>query len=171
MAGAGGISNGGTATIKSSQVSGNTAPGAAGGGILNHGVMTITGSQVNDNTVPADSSGDQGIGGGIANINLGLVAPGAVNGGVLTINFSQVRNNVASGIGGGILEASPEPDGSLGPGNALTLTFSLVTGNSAAQGGGIFAVAGSPVTLKVTFVIRNVPDNCFPLGSIAGCKN
>ena len=46
-----------------------------------------------------------------------------------------------------------------------------MTGNSAAQGGGIYAVAGSPVTLKITFVIRNVPDNCFPLGSIAGCKN
>jgi len=44
MAGAGGISNGGTATITASQVSGNTAPGAAGGGILNHGIMTITGS-------------------------------------------------------------------------------------------------------------------------------
>ncbi len=171
MAGAGGISNGGTATIKSSQVSGNTAPGAAGGGILNHGVMTITASQVNNNTVPADISGDQGIGGGIANINLGNVAPGAVNGGVLTITFSQVRNNVASGLGGGILEASPNPDGTLGPGNPLTLKFSLVTGNSAAQGGGIYAVAGSPVTLKITFVIRNVPDNCFPLGSIAGCKN
>ena len=41
MAGAGGIANGGTATISCSEVDGNTAPGGAGGGILNHGVMTI----------------------------------------------------------------------------------------------------------------------------------
>ena len=73
MAGAGGISNGGTATITASKVEGNTAPGAPGGGILNHGVMTITGSRVTGNTAPADSAGDQGIGGGIANINLGPV--------------------------------------------------------------------------------------------------
>src|SRR5271166_1040530 len=47
--GAGGIANGGTATINASAVNGNTAPGAPGGGILNHGTMTITGSQVNRN--------------------------------------------------------------------------------------------------------------------------
>ena len=73
IASAGGIANGGTATITASQVAGNTAPGAAGGGILNHGVMTITGSKVTGNTAPADSAGDQGMGGGIANINLGPV--------------------------------------------------------------------------------------------------
>ena len=56
---AGGISNGGTATITASQVDGNTAPGAAGGGILNHGVMTINSSRVTGNTTPADSAGDQ----------------------------------------------------------------------------------------------------------------
>ena len=106
MAGAGGIANGGTATITASEVEGNTAPGAAGGGILNHGVMTITGSKVTGNTAPADSAGDQGMGGGIANINLGPVAPGAVNGGILTITFSQISRNTASGQGGGIVEAT-----------------------------------------------------------------
>jgi hypothetical protein len=109
MAGAGGIANGGTAAIKGSVVAGNTAPGAAGGGILNHGVMTITLSKVNGNTAPADSAGDQGIGGGIANINLGPVAPGAVNGGILAITTSQIRGNTASGQGGGIFEATITP--------------------------------------------------------------
>ena len=37
--------------------------------------MTITGSRVTGNTAPADSAGDQGMGGGIANINLGPVTP------------------------------------------------------------------------------------------------
>ena len=170
MAGAGGIANGGTAAIKGSVVAGNTAPGAAGGGILNHGVMTITLSKVTGNTAPADSAGDQGIGGGIANINLGPVAPGAVNGGILAITTSQIRGNTASGQGGGIFEATITPNGPA-PGGPLTLTLSQVTGNTAGQGGGIFAVPGSPITLKLTLITRNTPDNCAPPGSVTGCKN
>jgi hypothetical protein len=169
MAGAGGIANGGTATITASQVEGNTAPGAAGGGILNHGVMTINGSRVTGNTAPADSAGDQGMGGGIANINLGPVAPGAVNGGILTIRFSQISGNTASGQGGGIVEATITSSGPA-PGGPLTIKFSQVTRNKAAQGGGIFAVPGSPVTLKFTVVAKNIPDNCAPPGTIPGCK-
>jgi len=170
MAGAGGIANGGTAAIKGSVVASNTAPGAAGGGILNHGVMTITLSKVTGNTAPADSAGDQGIGGGIANINLGPVAPGAVSGGILAITTSQIRGNTASGQGGGIFEATITPNGPA-PGGPLTLTLSQVTGNTAGQGGGIFAVPGSPITLKLTLISRNTPDNCAPPGSVTGCKN
>jgi hypothetical protein len=170
MAGAGGVANGGTAAIKGSVVADNTAPGAAGGGILNHGVMTITGSRISGNTASADSAGDQGIGGGIANINLGPVAPGAVNGGVLAITASQIRGNTASGQGGGIFEATITPAGPA-PGGPLTLTLSQVTGNTAGQGGGIFAVPGSPATLKLTLIARNTPDNCAPPGSVTGCKN
>ena len=170
MAGAGGIANGGTAAIKGSVVASNAAPGAAGGGILNHGVMTITLSKVTGNTAPADSAGDQGIGGGIANINLGPVAPGAVNGGILAITTSQIRGNTASGQGGGIFEATITPNGPA-PGGPLTLTLSQVTGNTAGQGGGIFAVPGSPITLKLTLIARNTPDNCAPPGSVTGCKN
>ena len=40
-----------------------------------------------------------------------------------------------------------------------------------AVGGGIFAVPGSPVTLKFTVVAKNIPDNCAPPGTIPGCKN
>jgi hypothetical protein len=170
MAGAGGISNGGTATITASVVAGNTAPGAAGGGILNHGVMTLTASKVTGNSAPADSAGDQGMGGGIANINLGPVAPGAVNGGILTITFSQISGNTASGQGGGIIEATITSSGPAA-GGPLTIKFSQITHNKAASGGGIFAVPGSPVTLKVTVVAKNIPDNCAPPGTIAGCKN
>jgi hypothetical protein len=168
MAGAGGISNGGTATINDSEVDGNNAPGAAGGGILNHGLMTVSSTRVTDNTAPADSAGDQGIGGGIANINLGPVAPGAVNGGILTITSSKISRNSASGQGGGIFEATITSSG-LAAGGALTLTFSQVTRNQAGQGGGIFSVPGSPVSLLFTKVARNTPDNCAPPGSVLGC--
>jgi hypothetical protein len=169
MAGAGGISNGGTATITASVVAGNTAPGAAGGGILNHGVMTLTASKVTGNSAPADGAGDQGMGGGIANINLGPVAPGAVNGGILTVTFSQISGNTASGQGGGIIEATITSSGPAA-GGALTIKFSQITRNKAATGGGIFAVPGSPVTLKVTVVAKNIPDNCAPPGAVPGCK-
>jgi hypothetical protein len=92
--------------------------------------------------------------------------------GVLTVTLSQVRGNSATGFGGGILEDGVNPNDTLGPpGGPLTLKLSLVTGNSAAEGGGIFASSGSPVTLKITAVIKNTPDNCSPLGSIPGCKN
>lgn len=169
MAGAGGIANGGTATISSSEVEDNTAPGSAGGGILNHGVMTISRSRVTGNSAPADSAGNQGIGGGIANIDLSQVAMGAVSGGILTITFSKISRNTASGQGGGIFEATITQSGP-SAGGPLTLAFSDVTRNQAAQGGGIFAVPGSPVSLVFTRIARNDPDNCAPPGSLTGCS-
>lgn len=169
MAGAGGIANGGTAAITGSVIWGNTAPGGAGGGILNHGVMTIKGSKVTGNTAPADTAGDQGNGGGIANINLAPVAQGAVNGGILTVTFTKISRNTASGAGGGIFEATITKSGP-SAGGPLTLKFSKVTGNKAGQGGGIFAVPGSPVKLKHTVVARNIPGNCAPPGAVPGCK-
>ena len=164
--GAGGIANGSNATITLSQVNGNTAPGGIGGGIFNHGTMTINFSSVSNNTAPSDTQNppDQGIGGGIGNGDLGVP-----NSGVLTINVSQVNNNSASGPGGGIAEFGEGAEG-LVPGNTLALNLSLVAGNTAAGGGGgIFAIPGSPVTLKLTAIIKNHPDNCEPLGSITGC--
>ena len=170
-AGAGGIANGGTAAINSSQVNGNIAPGAFGGGILNHGAMTINASTVNDNTAPTDSSGDQGGGGGIANLNITPLT-GVADSGVLSITLSQVDGNTATGLGGGILEDGVNPNDTLGPpGGPLTLKLSQVTGNSASQGGGLYASTGSPVTLTTTLIATNTPDNCFPLGSISGCEN
>jgi hypothetical protein len=46
-----------------------------------------------------------------------------------------------------------------------------VTGNTVGQGGDIFAVPGSPVTLKLTLVAKNTPDSCASPGTIAGYKN
>ena len=164
-AGAGGIANGGTATITRSQVNNNTAPGAAGGGILNHGTLTLHDSEVNDNKAPRDSAGNDGVGGGIANLNFGVP-----NSGILSVNRSEVNDNSASGIGGGILEDGVNPDFTFGaPGGPLALNHSEVTDNRSDSGGGIYTSVGSPVTLKHTFVGDNHPDNCFPDGSISGC--
>ena len=173
MAGAGGIANGGVATISFSQVDHNTAPGAPGGGILNHGTMTITGSAVNGNSAPTDASGDPGNGGGIANINFDLVlgVPNPPPSGVLTITASQVNGNTASGLGGGIADVGINTDGTpTAPAGTLVVKLSVVTRNTAGQdGGGLYTSAGSPVTLKASLIVKNQPDNCVPLGSVAGC--
>jgi hypothetical protein len=84
---AGGISNGGTVVIRGSSVDHNSAPGGAGAGIFNHGTMTITGSRVTGNTAPTDSTGNAGIGGGIANVNFGI--PPSGGSGVLTIKAAR----------------------------------------------------------------------------------
>jgi hypothetical protein len=46
-----------------------------------------------------------------------------------------------------------------------------VTGNSAAQGGGIYASTGSPVTLTLSQILGNIPSNCYPPDTIPGCTN
>jgi len=76
-----------------------------------------------------------------------------------------VRNNTATGMDGGIFENGVNPDFTFGaPGGPLTLKLSQVTGNFAAEGGGNFVSSGSPVTLKLTLVVKNTPDNCSPAG-------
>ncbi len=123
------------------------------------------------NTAPTDSSGDQGGGGGIANLNITPLT-GVPNSGVLTLTLSQVTGNTAAGLGGGILEDGVNPDDSLGqPGGPLTLQHTQVTGNSAGQGGGIYASTGSPVTLQLSQILGNVPNNCYPPGTVSGCNN
>jgi len=168
VTGAGGIANGGVATLTLSQVDGNSAPAQAGGGIQNYGTMTINLSQVNNNST---SGSVAGYGGGIADISLVNVGAPTLPG-VLTVNASQVNNNEAS-YGGGISEGGLCPGSPGAPpvdcaGGIVALTFSQVRGNTALiEGGGISITPGSGVTLKTTFVRNNTPDNCDP--SIPGC--
>jgi hypothetical protein len=130
----------GTATLNSSQVTGNFGGGAAGGGIArgdytggpgSTSSLKLNNSDVNDNTAPLAGGGGRGE----RHAQHGLPSPNmSVPGGVLTINHSQV------------------------------------TGNSATLGeGGIHNVAGGVVSLASTAVSGNNPDNCEPTGTIAGC--
>ena len=155
---AGGIANGGNATLNSTQVDNNTASHTSGAGIVNHGTMTLNKSEVNGNT--AAGTGPVASGGGIISAQ---GEPGSLPTS-LTLNNSQVDNNHAGGSGGGIANGLP---GAL-PGGALTLNHSDVTGNTAAHGGGIFNNGGT-VTLSATSVTGNTPDNCEPTGTITGC--
>jgi hypothetical protein len=134
----GGIYNaGGTLTINSSAVGGNTATGYSGkgGGIYNAGgVLTLNSTNVSSNTVTGSgSSGSGGIhsSGGTVILNSSTVSGntadrgggGVGNGGTMILNNSTVSGNTGGGIGN---------DGT------LTLNNSTVSGNTATgySGGG-----------------------------------
>jgi len=155
---AGGIVNGGNATLNSTKVDNNTTSHTSGAGIVNHGTMTLNKSEVNSNT--AAGSGPVASGGGIVSAQ----GPQGTVPTTLIINNSRISNNTAGGNGGGIANGiSP-----MLTGGALTLNHSQVTGNTAAHGGGIFN-SGGMVTLAATSVTGNNPDNCEPPGTISGC--
>jgi hypothetical protein len=163
---AGGIANGGVAVLNNTQVNRNTARYTDGGGIVNHGTMTLTNCQVNGNT--AAGSGITASGGGI-------ISAAGMHGSpttTLTLINSRVNFNRAGGDGGGIANGAPVPQG-LPPlsGGVLKLVNSLVIGNTAAAGGGIFNNTHGTVTLVNSLIILNHPDNCASTGTITGCKN
>jgi hypothetical protein len=114
--GGGGIANGGELVSNLSVIAHNTAPGGAGAGLLNHGdSATLNQTLVIGNTAPND-----GVGGGIANVNFGLPSTPLV---ALTLNHSLVTGNSASGGGGGIINAD------FGGPATVTLNHTLVFGN------------------------------------------
>jgi len=163
---AGGIANGGVAVLNRTQVNNNTASHTSGGGIVNHGTMTVTNSQVNGNT--AAGTGPVASGGGIISAQ---GEPGSAPT-TLTLVNSQVNFNRAGGDGGGIANGVSLPNAPTPLiGGALKLVSSLVLGNTATAGGGIFNNLGT-VTLVNALIILNHPDNCASTsGTITGCKN
>jgi CHRD domain len=147
-------------TLNHSVVSFNTASGnpmSGGGGISNGGTLESNNSEIVNNSAPGETGG------------------GLLNHVTATLNHTTVSGNTAEGgLGGGIVNAiffdgQPTP--------TLVLNNSDVTGNSADVGGGIVnttfadtAPAGT-VTLNHTDVTGNTPNNCVPVGSIAGCSD
>lgn len=132
-------------TVNISGVAIQNGDNVAGGGIMNSGTLTLTNS-----TVRGNSSSK---GGGIANIHVGSpprdappatltlinstvdgnsaeIGGGIFNDGVLNLTDSTISNNKAVDLGGGIATATQRDD-------PITLTNSVVNGNSARIGGGI----------------------------------
>jgi hypothetical protein len=189
---AGGILNrAGTAVLNASRVSGNSSESGAGiasgpgnpDSPVTASSLTLNGSRVDHNTA-AEAGGAGGgiVNGGLAVIrgslvdhNSASVGAGIANHGTMTITGSQITGNTAptdsagtAGMGAGIANANfgiPPTGGS----GVLTITGSKITGNVASgSAGGILNLDGT-VTLTGTLVAGNVPDNCEPPGTIAGC--
>jgi hypothetical protein len=149
----GGLSNGSGATAlvsTSSVISGNT--GVSGGGVANSGGLRIATTRITGNTSPEDG------GGGVYTSETGST----------TISSSRIDGNFAEFAGGGVLNYG------------VTALYGVVVENnqnSAAQGfpgGGVYNVTQNiptpGVVTSVGSTIRaNVPDNCYPPGTIPGC--
>jgi hypothetical protein len=90
----GGIAAGGSTTIVRSTISGNSVrsndSNAFGGGIDNSGFLTIVNSTISGNSAKSDV-GNQGVGGGIANIDSHV-----------TLRSSTVARNATDGSGGNL---------------------------------------------------------------------
>ncbi|WP_149257117.1 hypothetical protein [Actinomadura sp. K4S16] len=150
----GGLSNGSGATAlisTSSTISGNT--GVSGGGVANSGDLRIAVTRITGNTSPQDG------GGGVYTSESGRT----------TISSSRIDNNFAEFAGGGVLNYG------------VTALYGVTienNQNSAAQGfpgGGVYNVVYNiptpGVVTSVGSTIRaNIPDNCYPPGTIRGCE-
>ena len=112
-----GIGNGGTLTITSDKITGNSAS-SAGGGIFNSGTLTATNDTISNNNAAGD-------GGGIVNY---LDA-------VLTASDDTISNNTGSGnYGGGIFNY----------GGTLNIINDTIAGNKVnGFGGGVFNMGGT----------------------------
>jgi hypothetical protein len=194
MGGGGILSVAGTLTLNNSTIDHNS--GSGGGGIAtgngNGGgpgsLTTINNSVISDNNATGgQETGGAGISnGGTLQMNntrlTGNNADGGFGGGLLnhttaTLNNVSLTGNSAA-IGAGIANVNLQglPEGTP-PVPALTMNNGNVTGNTAfVAGGGIanvspFGAQLGSVTLRNTQVNGNSPNNCIPVGSIAGCND
>lgn len=157
----GGISNAGTLSLISSQVSGNSAA-TSGGGIANSGVLKLVRSNIT-----GDTSG--GSGGGIA------------NSGKLTLSYDSFTGNTASGAGGGLYNApaatadaldsafsgnAAQNGGGIANEGTCTLTNNTISGNSSSQNGAGISNAGA-----LTLTNDTVTANGAAVGFGGGVQN
>ena len=137
--------NGGTLTGADDVFTGNTA--TVGGGIYNLDFATLTGDTFTGNSATRGGAME--------------------NDWQATVTDTAFRRNKASADGGAIYQVNLFGDGTLG------INGGRITGNTAGgDGGGIYNAgphAGTASISPSTTVRDNQPDNCAPLGSVAGC--
>ncbi|MFB9836789.1 hypothetical protein [Actinoallomurus acaciae] len=129
-------------TVSRSALQQNATTGVGGGGMLNSGTAVLYATAVRYNTAPVNGGG----------VNT------QPNGATQLIRTT-VERNVSGGLGGGLSNL----------GNT-TLSHTRVQFNRASAGGGI-ATGNANVLISRSIVRANIPDNCSPLNTIAGCVN
>ena len=187
---AGGIGiGGGTVTITSTSIQGNSVTGGEAGGIgIAGGNVTINGgSTIAGNTASTDAGG-VGIQGGTVTIDQTTISGngardgagiGVRGGGVLTLTNSTLDSNVAARDGGGLGVAegagsvlltnvtvsgntAAGQGGGIGTRSPIGLTNTTVNGNFGLSGGGIAAAIGTAAFVLNTIVANSSPGgNCF----------
>jgi predicted outer membrane repeat protein len=141
----GAIYNSGTLTVSDASFAGNSS--VYGGAIETEDNATISRTTFSRNAADA-LFGDptNAYGGAIYNDGHTLVTGDTFFG------------NTSAGFGGGIYNT-----------DSLAIDHTLIAHNDATVGGGGIYNDDSTVTLTDTGVLGNVPDNCEPVGTIAGC--
>jgi predicted outer membrane repeat protein len=127
----GGIANFGTLTLSNATFTANGATDL-GGGLYNElGTATISKSTFSNNT---------GNGGGATS---GFVGGGAIgnNGGALTLSYITFQDNTAVGGYGGAIASEP-----IGSSGSVSLTYAVMSGNSAQWGGAVSNYAAMTIT-------------------------
>ena len=110
------ITNGGTFTMNSSTISGNTGGGFGGGGVyVSSGTFTMNGGTITGNT-------NRGNGGGGVSVSSGTFI---MNGN------AKVTGNTAGSKGGGVYVS--------GIGSSFTMNSGTISGNTGGEGGGVYA--------------------------------
>jgi hypothetical protein len=146
--------------VRSTRVIRNTVTSsrgpATGGGIFNAGALTLTASTVQGNR--ARTATGRAVGAGIYNASS------------LGVSQTLITGNVVSDPGGEAEGGGLYVDeGS----KRSALARTRIIGNTATgahpHGGGIFFAGGSPVRLTGGSVQGNRPEDCYPLGAVAGC--
>ncbi len=148
-------------TVRSSAIVRNTVTSptgpATGGAIYNEGALSLAGSTVLGNRAVAPVG--RAVGAAIYNAGSLILASTSVG-----MNTANDRSGEAEG-GGVYVDVGSKK---------TTLSASTVTGNLATgakpNGGGIFYEGGAKVVLTNSGITGNRPQNCYPIGSVAGCQ-
>ena len=192
LASGGGIESSGTLTMTRCIVEDNVATGV-GGGIKNEAqadprfVFTVRSSAIVHNTVTSPTGPATGgavynegeislsgstVLGNEANAPVGrAVGAGIYNDGSLSVTSTSVGVNT-------VIDRSGKAEGGglyVDEGSKRTaLDTSTIGGNRAKganpNGGGIFFAGGAKVVLMNSVITRNAPQNCYPTGSVPGCR-
>jgi hypothetical protein len=134
-------------SVKDCVISGNSAWGNGGGLSFAFGTVTVKDSVIANNTAHGNSSSIATGGGGIR---------GAGSPPVLTVMDSVIANNLSLTKGGGILFVGSSPSVT----GTLIVKDSVITGNTAVQGGGMY-LRDTALTVKDSDVSGNSPENIY----------
>jgi len=178
----------------------NGASPGSGGAIENAGALTLNQVTVSGNTATTDGGGVNNAFGGRALIFRTIVGQNAAQGGsgggvnnVGSLTFQESRatanNAISVGTGGGgisnelaatsrLIQSTLDHNTTTGSGGGIRnlgttlVDHTLIERNTAAvDGGGIFNVPPGTVTVTVSIIRNNTPNNCSPLNTITGCTN
>jgi predicted outer membrane repeat protein len=177
--GGGGIYNQGTLTLMTSAISGNlTDSGASGAGIYNDGTLTLTNSSVSGNQIISGS----GSGGGIYSTGTLTLTESTVGGNSIPFQSFGGGGGIFIAVGSATLSAStisantaaqfcpPVPNapcmggagGGIYSGGTLTLTNSILAGNSGQGGANSGDCAGSCPSNGDSNVVGGTPQLSSP---------